>query len=127
MRALKICTLMGLILSCSDDDCIKRIGMVSIGERIIPDTVMSLDNSQVMIEAEATNGCWSDLYLELNKTDEFEYSLKAYGTYESYGACPDIMVYKDTIINFQPTQKGVYLFRISELPNRIIVDTIIVE
>jgi hypothetical protein len=127
MKVILICILISLLYSCSEDDCIKRITMVGIGERTIPDTVIRLNHAQIKLEAEATSGCWSDLYIELNEIKEFEYSIKAYGTFESCGICPHNMVYKDTVIDFQPTQTGVYLFKISELPDRIIFDTIIVE
>lgn len=94
---------------------------------MIPDTVLNMEHSQIMVEAEATNGCWSDLYIELSKIKDFEYSVKAYGTYEGCGTCPDIMIIKDTIFDFQPTQKGTYLFKISERTDKIFVDTIIVK
>jgi hypothetical protein len=128
MKANLLFILIFLFLSCCDDDnCIKRIGMINISETMIPDTVMNFDNIQIVAEAEATSGCWSDLYIELNETGKLEYSIKAFGTYKSCGICPCIMVYKYTAINFQPTQKGVHLFKIYQLPNRIIVDTMIVE
>ena len=127
MKALIICVLAIILSSCSDDNCEKQVGMVGIAEWTIPDTVLNFENSQIIVKAVASNGCWSNLYLELNEINEFEYSLKAYGTYESCGACPDIMVYHDTIIDLQPMQRGSYIFNISELPDRQIIDTIIVK
>jgi hypothetical protein len=127
MKKILFSALLVVLYSCAEDDCIKRIDMVGIGERTIPDTIFNLDHAQLILKAEAINGCWSNLYLELNENNDFEYTLKAYGTYESCGACPSVMVYQDTIIDFHPTQTGTYLFKISELPNQIVVDTIIVK
>lgn len=117
-----------LSLSCSrDDNYVKGIGRVGFREVIIPDTVTGLDNVQIFTIAEATDGCWSNLYLELKKIKEFEYSIKAFGTYESSGACICRMVYSDSVINFQPNQRGIYLFKISQLPYRVVIDTMVVE
>jgi hypothetical protein len=67
------------------------------------------------------------LYFELKKIKEFEYTLKAYGTFESFGICPDNVVTQDSLFDFQPTEKGTYLFYISKTANEVDVDTMIVK
>jgi len=99
-------------------------------ERVIPETIENMESSQIQIKASAGSSCWSDLYVELRKLDLFEYSIKAYGTFTCHKggcACPAVMVYKDTIIDFQPTQVGMYLFTISETKNKVDIDTMIVQ
>jgi hypothetical protein len=99
-------------------------------ERFIPDTVENMESVPIKIKASAGSLCWSDLYVELRKLDAFEYSIKAFGTFTCHKggcACPDMFVYKDTIIYFQPTQAGMYLFSISETENKVDIDTMIVQ
>jgi hypothetical protein len=131
MKHILIPLLYCLLLSCCDDDNCTKIGMVEIEkERSIPDTALTNEQIEIKIKASATNLCWSDLYVEFKETDQFEYSLSAYGTYtccEGECACPAAMLYMDTVINFQPTQKGTYFFNISETRNRIVTDTMIVK
>ena len=133
MKVLLIFILTSLLLSCNKDDYHTGIsmygsGQVGIRETNIPDTVTIFDQVQISAKAEAINGCWSDLYFNFNESGEFEYSLEAYGKYTNLnGVCPDIMVYKDTMINFQPTQKGKYFFNVSRFKDSIIVDTMIVK
>ncbi len=117
------------IFSCEKED-LSHIGMVNIeDERVIPDSVMNMENVQLKIKAAATNLCWSDLFVELKEKGVLEYSIKAYGTFTCGRecACFEEMVYKDTIIHFQPTQKGMYLFTISETRNKDDIDTMIVK
>ena len=132
MKAILTAILLCLMISCLDekDDYvyyIKKIGAVQIDEALIPDTAKNLEFVQIKSRASANNGCWKDLNFELKAINTYEYTLKAYGTYESYGVCPDIMVYRDTIIQFKPIQKGSYLFYITRKPSEIDIDTMLVE
>jgi hypothetical protein len=115
---------------CDNEDCTKITTVEIEEERSIPDTVLNNEQVQIIIKASATNLCWRDLYVEFKEKDQFEYSLKAYGTYtccKGGCACAASMLYMDTVIYFQPTQKGTYLFNISETRNRIVIDTMIVK
>ena len=126
MKAYKLLFLILLVFTSCDNDG-SHVGMVGIYEVIIPDTVTNRDKVQIYAQAEAYDGCWRDLYLELKKVNEFEYTLKAYGTFETTGVCPAVMVYKDTLIDFQPTQYGVYTFKVSKYSNKVEVYTMVVE
>lgn len=119
-----------LVFSGCEKDNYKKIDMVEIEETIIPDTVINYEHVQIKIKASAADLCWSDLFVELKEIELFKYSIKSYGTFtcrEGGCVCAGMMLFKDTIINFQPTQKGTYLFNISETRNRIVVDTMIVK
>lgn len=129
MKIILLVLLVCLGVSCTDvaDRYVKKFEMVEISKTLIPDTAIYLDYMQIRAKAQANNGCWSNLYFELKKTKEFEYTLKAYGTYESFGVCAEKVVTKDSIFNFQPIEKGTYLFHISQKPNEVDVHTLVVE
>ena len=129
MKVILFTILICMTISCTyvADRYVKKFEMVDISKRLIPDTTVNLDFMEIKAKAQADNGCWSNLKFELKKTNEFEYSLKAYGTFESFGICNDVIVTTDTAIIFQPKQKGTYLFYISRMPNLTDIDTMIVE
>ncbi len=129
MRLIFYVILIILTVSCSveSDNYIKRKDIAHISEALIPDTSNYLEFVQIRAKAVETNGCWSDLCFVMEKNSEFEYSLKAFGTYESNGVCPAVMVYKDTIIDFRPTKKGIYFFQIIQSKDKIKLDTMYVE
>jgi hypothetical protein len=111
-----------------ENPCYKKNGMVRISNSAIADTVLQNENSPISIVAFAENGCWSNLFVDLKEETSFEYSIKAYGTFtccEGGCACPDVLVSRDTIINFQPTQKGNYIFNIYTSQSSITIDTMI--
>jgi hypothetical protein len=117
-------------ISCKKDNPIVKKGMVLILNSTIPDTVLQNENANISIGAFAENGCWSNLFVELKKETLYNYSIKAYGTFscrEGGCACPDWLVEMDTIINFQPTQKGKYVFNIFTSEDSITIDTMIVN
>ena len=118
-----------LTVSCSveSDNYTKRKDIVHISEALIPDTSNNLEIVQISAKAVETNGCWSNLHFVMEKKSQFEYILKAFGTYESNGVCPSVMVYKDTIIDFLPTHKGIYFFQIIQSKDKIKLDTMYVE
>jgi len=130
MKIILFAFLVCAIISCKEPRYVKKFEMVDISKSTIPDTTLNLEYLEIRAKAQADNKCWKDLYFELKKssdTSDFEYSLRAYGTYESFGVCDAVIVTKDTAILFQPTQKGTYLFHISTMPNKIVTDTMIVE
>jgi hypothetical protein len=104
--------------------------MVQIYSSDIADTVIQNESTSIKINASAPNGCWSNLFVEIKSESTFDYSVKAYGTFscrEGGCACPDILVGMDTIINFQPTQKGEYVFNVYTSKDSITIDTMIVN
>lgn len=129
MKIILLVLLVGVSISCTDvtDRYVKKMEMVGIPEILIPDETVQLNDIQIIAKAQANNGCWSNLYFEWKKTKEFEYSLKAYGTYESFGMCPEMLVTKDTVIDFKPTETGTYRFHISRKPHEVDVHTLVVE
>ena len=111
-----------------EEDC-EKLRNSHISKKTIPKTASVLDTVQLEVTAFASNGCWSDLFVELNQQSAFEYTVEAFGTLTCCDecVCPQVEVEADTIINFVPDQKGVYLFYVSQLNNQIDVDTLIVN
>ena len=112
MKIVLFLLIVCLMVSCKEpgDRYVKRFDKVDISKTAIPDTAFNQEYLQIRAKAQADNGCWSHLYFELKKSKDFEYTLKAYGTFESFGICPDKVVIKDTVIDFLPKQTGTYRF-----------------
>lgn len=113
------------------NDIIQKIDLVQIESFQSPDTIFLNEIAPLQVNAFAVNSCWSDLFVELQKEDDFDYSVKAFGTYncrEGGCACADVLVGMDTIINFQPNKKGKYIFQISKNfhNEEITTDTLVV-
>ncbi len=131
MKTISFIILVFIALSCSSLNnngyYLLTTGYVPIKTVHIPDTVKLADIAQISAHAEEDNGCWSNLHFTLEKRTDFNYSLQAYGTFESYGTCPSVMVMADTIIDFKPALAGMYIFYITRDPYDIVTDTLIVQ
>jgi len=130
MRLFKLIFLLGIapILSCDDRDPPKsRRLRVEIYRSDIPPR--GTVGQQIPIEASlsATNGCYSDLEMEMVEIDSRHYLLKATGAFITFGACPEEMVYQDTIVYFQPTLPGAYFFQVNQAPFDVRRDTLLVN
>lgn len=71
--------------------------------------------------------CYTNFHFKFNKVSEFQYTLKAYATFETNGACPHVLTGKDTTINFTPQKTGVYIFSTNDKPFERRADTVIVN
>ena len=120
-----------LIAACSNlnknEYYVRMTSAVEISHIEVPDTVDNNVAALIKAKAQAYDACWSNLTFLLTKNSDFEYSLQAFGLYESYGSCPQTTVYGDTTITFQPPQLGLYKFYIYKGPNDVEVDTMIVR
>lgn len=117
-----------LMVCCKDpaDQYVKRFDRVDITKISIPDTAINQQRLWIRAMAQADNGCWSNLYFELKKTKEFEYTLTAYGTYESFGKCSTKIVTQDTVISFLPKQTGTYHFLIARESDKTEKDSVVI-
>jgi hypothetical protein len=105
---------------------LQTTGHVTITQVVVPDTTINMESTVIRARAEESNGCWSNLHFILTKNSDFEYSLEAYGLFVSYGSCPDVVVFKDSIIPFKPEKTGLYRFTIFVAPDQTKIDTMIV-
>ena len=121
--------LIALITSCLRDDefYVKRTDLIHITEYSIPDSATVADTVQITATAQENNGCWRDLDFSFQQVGDSVYALSAYGTYESYGTCPQVIVSIDTVINFTPTQRGTYIFHVARDSYIAEVDTMFVK
>ena len=120
-----ILIILTLLLSCADNDnLVKRRLPVDFYEITIPTSGTINQDVQVQLKAQATNGCYSDLEIKLIEITSRHFLFKATELFQSIGICPEIMVYKDTIINFKPSMTGKYFFQTNEDPFEIRKDTV---
>ena len=121
--------LLALLFSCADNhgNFTKREASVDIYESIIPGIGTVNQDIQIQLKAQALNGCYSNLQVELIEVDTRHFLLKATGLFQTNGICPEVMVYKDTTINFTPTSTGDYFFQTNEAPYEIRKDTITIN
>jgi hypothetical protein len=102
-------------------------GQVEITHTVIPDTIDNAGSAEILAWSQAPDGCWTNLGFLLTKNNDFEYTLEAYGLYQSTGVCPSGIVYGDTAITLHPEQSGLYKFNIIKGPYTIEIDTMIVR
>ena len=127
MKLILFACIVVLTTNCQKNNYVKKIDFVRISNVSIPDSSEFLNMVEINVRAEAYNGCWSNLHLVLDMKKKFEYSLSAYGIYETYGICPMNLVFKDTTIEFFPDQQGTYFFYITQQPNEVVIDSMIVQ
>lgn len=109
------------------DRHVKATLPVDISESYIPRTGQANQNVEISLKLQAANGCWTKLKITMVKIDDFHFLFKGTGSFESNGICPNIMVYKDTTINFKPEQRGKYIFQIKENPLKVTLDTLYIN
>ncbi len=101
-------------------------GRVEITQTDIPQTATVNQVTQIRARAEESNDCWSNLNFTLTQNNSFDYTLEAFGVFESYGSCAEIKVIGDTTIAFKPTQTGTYKFHITKSETETVIDSMIV-
>jgi hypothetical protein len=120
-----------LAVSClkpgKDSYYVHTTGRVEITQVDIPETAIVNQYIEIKARAEESNGCWSNLNFTLTKNNDYEYSLEAFGIFESTGYCADIKVYGDTTIAFKPTITGKYIFHTIKSESEVQSDTLIVS
>lgn len=126
-NVFRIALIILLFMGC-EEDC-EELRKSNISEKNIPKTASVSETVQLEVTAFASNGCWSDLYVELNQQSTFIFTIEAFGTVTCCDecACPGVEVETDTIINFVPEETGTYLFYVSKLNNQIDIDTLAVN
>ena len=105
---------------------IMTTGRVEIPHSDIPDTATANQFTEIMAVAEGSNGCWSRLNFKLTKINNFDYTLEAFGLFQSFGTCEEIKVTADTTIVFKPTETGTYKFHITKSETETVLDSMIV-
>ena len=114
-----------MLVSCEDKDRVS----IDIYESTFPESGSINQEIEIALKAQANNGCYTDLKIEVHKINERHFLLKATAFFpsRSHIACPTVMVYKDSTIIFKPTQTGKYFFQTNESPFAIRKDTIIIN
>jgi hypothetical protein len=129
---MKLILFIGILIltyACSskDKNYYFKTDVIEIVHYSIPDSMNLFDTAHIEAKSEEPNGCWRDLNFVLSKSTDTIYRLKAFGTFEGTGGvCPTVIVSKDTIINFIPTRRGMFIFYINQ-PTTTILDTLQVK
>jgi hypothetical protein len=105
----------------------KFTGPVRIDSLMVPPIAEVAKKTGIYAIAVADNGCWRNLHFTMTAKNMFEYEIKAFGNYESYGACPDVLVGNDTLIQFIPTAAGKHFFYTTISPGTVRMDTMLVN
>jgi cell division protein FtsI/penicillin-binding protein 2 len=105
---------------------IMTTGRVEITQTDIPETATINQVTEIKAIAEESNNCWSNLNFELTQNSDFDYTLEAFGLFESYGSCGAAKVTGDTTIAFKPIQTGIYKFHIVKSETETALDSMIV-
>lgn len=122
--SLSLCTI-GLFASCAgSNNHVNARFPVKISEIVIPMAGQLNRDTEIHLKAEATNGCYENLEITMTEIDARHFLFKATVFFETFGDCPTVMVYTDTIIYFRPTLTGKYYFQTNEEPFQIIRDTL---
>ena len=130
MKLLVLAGIVFFITSCAakDDNYYMNTDVIEISNFSLPDSTQVFDTIVIKAEAEAPNACWKNLNIVFARDSDFNYHLRAYGTYfVNGGLCPAQIISTDTVINFQPTQRGKYFVHILKDPQTLIVDTLNVK
>jgi hypothetical protein len=129
MKVIFFIFLMGLTVSCLYDRVSHEnfIAPVRIDSIYIPPVAEVSKSVGISVHAWAENGCWKNIHFRLTTKNSNEHEIKAFGHYESYGACPDVLVGKDSLIQFTPEIKGKHFFYTTISPGNLKIDTMLVK
>jgi hypothetical protein len=117
-----------LLVSCHEESDVRNnLRSVKIYESVFPENGLVNQPISLLLKAEATNGCYSDFKFSLKKVEDFKYEITATARYQSNGACPDVMVYADSTIQFTTAVSGEYLFLINKTPFEVVSKKIIIN
>lgn len=131
MKTVSLITLITLIImsSCSLDPPYVSYANVSVNitSLSIPESGTVNQPLTFMAVATAPDGCYMNLRFVLSEKEDFRYDFYAVGSYESFGACPQVEVFNDTLLVFTPEAAGEYVITtLVEPPSTIRRDTITV-
>lgn len=131
MKHILFFILAALTISCiklrDNSYFVSTVENIGVSQYILPDTTINQQVAHITARSEQYTDCWSNLYFELTKDSEYEYSLNAYGHFITTGTCLEKKIYGDTTISFTPPKPGLYKFNIIKGYNNVVIDTMIVK
>lgn len=80
--------------------------IIPVDERVVPATGIVNQPVNIYATAFTENACWSNIHFVLAKKDHLEYDVVALADYESFGACPELIVNGDTTLSITPDRTG---------------------
>jgi nitrous oxide reductase len=126
---LLLLVIVATLAACSDDNSspkkVKATVPITLLE--VDDTGTTGEEVELHVTATAYNGCYSDLEILLEESDERHYILSASAMRTKSNVCPQNLVIRDTVIRFTPQQTGSYYFAANKPGLTILRDTLVVE
>lgn len=116
------------LVSClENENSIVSTSTIDLYAGILPDTVIVNSTTPISLRATAPNSCWHSIRFRKEAVRDTVTNYWAIATFENHGeVCNDVLVTKDTVINFIPTATKSYIFQFLENYNKVRVDTVVV-
>lgn len=117
-----------MVLSCvSSTPHIKTRLAIEIVSPPIPKTASINQVITIKVTAQAPNGCYSKLGASLTEIDSKHLVMEGTALFETEGACPEVIIKKDTSFTFKPLSAGKYIFQTNKIPFVVYYDTMTVN
>ena len=118
-----------LAVSCLHDDDDARFVLIPVDTEAstVADTGVVNEDIEAEITVVATNGCYSDLRVELEQRDANHFIVKGVALNHKWPACADVMVYRTGKLTFRAATAGLYYFQMNQAPFDIRIDTIVIR
>lgn len=113
-----------LFIGCSAEEEKGAVSPVIISEVNIPTSVKVNETAPIHVGAYATNGCWSDLRINLDKLQEKHYQITATGFHDGGSICPAVIIEADTTFHLTFNTTGKYYFQSNKEPLEIKYDSL---
>jgi hypothetical protein len=118
-------SLMVLFVCCaSDGENISSIQPAFIETRSLPTYVRVGETAEILVKANAPNGCYSKLLVKMSASVNRKILIRSTAVYQSSGTCPEVVIEHDTTLYFTPVLEGEYYFQFNESPLPIYLDTL---
>jgi len=115
-----------LIISCSQPNLTitKKTDNLPVLLVSMTDSVKVGQPVSISLRAVGYNSCWKNLRQSMKQPTENHILFTAKGDFESYGACNEIIVGKDSVFNFNLSKAGKYYIQLNESPLKVITDSL---
>ncbi len=124
MKYINLILIVFLLLGCSKEEEKGQFEPVIVSEVVIPTSANIGVSIPIQVRAYAPNGCWSNLQINLTKSQANHYQITATGFNNGNIVCPDVLVGKVTTFNLIFSEAGEYYFQSNKTPFTILYDTI---
>jgi hypothetical protein len=112
--------------ACEDSDAGRTTRAIPIILANVPEQAVTGSVGEIAVTAQAPNGCYGDPTVVLTERAERHFEIKATARIIGSGACPDVLIVEDTVLNVAFPAPGSYYFQ-THRGTEIQYDTVIVS